>query len=340
MVQRRLVWTLTLLALVLTEKQRFAASAQDTISVQANLVVVPAIVRDKHGALVDGLASNDFHITVDGTEQKIRYLDHDTDVPLTVGMLVDISASVSKVLDEEKKASENFLDSNLAPVGNGRLPDKAFIIQFSYVPELLQDVTDSRPALASGLQNIGTQMHRGGTALYDALYLASTEVINGQSNRRALILLTDGGDNGSKESLEDSIEAAQRAHVVVYAIYYKGKELQSSRVDGKTILQRIPVNGKKVLEHITSETGGRTFEITNRQPVAALYGQIAEELRSQYRLGFTPSDAVAAIGYHHIKLEIGGESAKQKFKLQIPDGYYYGERSRPVSTPPRSTRSR
>ena len=127
-----------------------------TISVQAKLVIVPAIVSDKHGLVTD-LTKESFSLSVDGKPQTVRYFDHDTDVPLTVGLLVDVSRNMTDNLDEEQKASRSFLESFLAPASGTRPADKAFVMQFARTAELLQDVTDSHPLLAAGLKEIGTE---------------------------------------------------------------------------------------------------------------------------------------------------------------------------------------
>ena len=199
-----------------------------TVAVTANLVVMPAVVRDKKGALVNDLKKENFSLEVDGQPQAIRYFDHDTDVPLTLGLLVDVSLSQRNELDSEKSASQSFLDTMLMPAAGNRGADKAFVVQFAKQVELLQDATDAKPRLQRALRELGTSspsfhnventsgptqdsegryIRRGGTALYDAIYLSGDEVMSKQAGkRRALVVLTDGIDRGSKESLTDAIE--------------------------------------------------------------------------------------------------------------------------------------
>jgi VWFA-related protein len=339
------------------------------ISVEAKLVIVPAVVRDKHNALVPTLKQTDFALQVDGKPQTIRYFDHDTDVPLTVGLLIDTSMSQRKALDDERTASTAFLDKMLAPNR-----DKAFIVQFAGQVELLQDVTDSRPRLQEAIKEVdsekpsfaqngggnsgdnsddrhghGRGMQGGGTTLYDAVFLASDEITGKQKGRSALILLTDGDDRGSKESLTSAIESAQRANTIVYAIYYKGESFGGGRggfpggggghhrgggfpfaaegEGGQMGSGRgggYQIDGKKVLERICGETGGRVFEVKGKETVDAIYTQIAEELRAQYRLGFTPTTEGASEGYHQIALTLAGAEAKNKDTVQTRDGYYTG----------------
>ena len=345
-------------------QQAAPASETTTITVDARLVIVPAIVRDKRGALLPGLTRDNFALQVDSKPQAIRYFDHDADVPLTVGLLIDTSMSQRNVLDDERSASATFLDKMLTPDR-----DQAFLIQFAHAVTLLQDVTTSRPKLQqalkqvdadkpsfqsdpngnSGSDNTGSQggyrghshgAQGGGTALFDAVFLASDEVIAKQKGRRALILLTDGGDRGSLKNLAESIESAQRADTIVYAIYYKDEHHDyggggpfgggmgrhggpgggGGRGGGGGYGQQ--VDGKKILDRMCGETGGRVFEVSKKETVDKIYAEIGEELRSQYRLGFTPTAEAASEGYHLINLTLTGPPAKEKNEVRARDGYY------------------
>jgi VWFA-related protein len=379
-----------------TATDKLVSGDAGTMSVKANLVVLPTIVRDKKGALVKDLNKGDFSLQVDGQPQTIRYFDRDTDVPLTLGLLVDVSGSVRDQLDSERSASQSFLDTMLAPGSGNRAADKAFVVQFAKDVELLQDVTDAKPRIEHALRELGTQspsfrnaddttggaqtdsegryIHHGGTALYDAIYLSGDEVMAKQAGkRRALVVLTDGVDRGSKESLTDAIEAAQRADTIVYAIYYKGEQPRQDNWNrggqrrggygngypgggypgggypgggypgggypggypqgGGTGGQQPRsggdhkpyVDGKHVLERICGETGGRVFEVSKKEPIDDIYKQIGEELRSQYRLGFTPAGDAAKDRYHQISLALTGDDAKKRMDVQVRDGYYMGQ---------------
>ncbi|MEZ2347150.1 VWA domain-containing protein [Terriglobus sp. RCC_193] len=355
-----------------------------TLNVDARLVVVPVTVRDSKEKLVRTLTKDDFTLTVDAKSQNIRYFDKENNLPLTLGLMVDVSGSQRTVLDAERTASSSFLDNMLQPDR-----DNAFVIQFGRQTDLLADVTSSMPKLQAALQKIDADRDKpqfnqddrndngnsgnsgntsnnggyggqgrhggsgaprggagGGTLLYDAVYLASTEVIPKPAkdakptgpNRRALILLTDGDDRGSRESLTDAIEAAQRADFTVYAIYYKGEQDHGGgsgfpgrfpggrggfpggggRMGGGAD-QRDKNDGKKILQRMTEETGGRMFEVTKKYTVADIYKDIAEELRSQYRLGFSPVNNDD--GYHRLTVDI---PKQKKLILQYRDGYYTG----------------
>ena len=363
------------------------ASTASTIAVDARLVNLPVVVRDKKGALVQNLTKDDFVLQVDDKPQTIRYFDKDTNLPLTLGLLVDTSLSQRQVIDEERAASSTFLDQMLTTP-----KDKAFLMQFAAETELLQDLTSSRPLLQAALKEIdtpgkdsgssddGSAPRRprggGGTVLYDALFLASDELMSKQTGRKALIILSDGGDRGSRENLVKSIEAAQRADTIIYAIYFKGEQPHQDyprdrggnpggggggypgggypgggypgggypgggypgggypgggypgggypgggNNGGNYPTGSGHIDGKKNLERMAQETGGRFFEVKKSQNVAQIYNQIAEELRAQYRLGYTPTQDAASSGYHKIELTLH----QKGLLIQTRDGYYTGK---------------
>lgn len=345
-----------------------AAPPATTITVNASLVNLPVIVRDKKGAIIQNLTKSDFALSVDGHPQTIRYFDKDSDLPLTLGLLVDVSGSVRSALGEEQSASEAFLDQMLrstpdaAPRAPTPTPDKAFLIQFAHETELLRNLTSSHAKLREALNELGTAPpdqatndgsnsggsyggrggHRGGggTTLYDAIYLAGNDLMQKQQGRKAIVVLTDGEDRGSKETLASAVAAAQRAETVVYAIYFKGEQHGYGGGRGGGFGGHgggFPgggypgggggrggeehVDGKKVLEQITGETGGRMFEISGKNNFAAIYSQIAEELRSQYRLGFTPDAAGAEEGLHRVDLTLPKQA---KLIVQTRDAYFTG----------------
>jgi VWFA-related protein len=340
------------------------------MEVDVKVVTLPVTVRDKKGQIVRNLTKDDFILQEDGRPQTIKYFAQDTNLPLTLGLLVDTSLSQRNVLDAERNASKVFLDQMLTDA-----KDKAFLIHFDREVELLQDLTASREKLQAGLELLRTpqsdrnggsgdpsdpqsspsgngqpRMHRGGgTLLYDAIYLACNELMKKQQGRKALIVLSDGDDRGSKESLQSAIEAAQRADTVVYSILFADKDRDSngfSRPGGGGMgrhgggwpgggfpggggpggggrgggrnPQEAHVDGKKILEQISKETGGRLYEVSKKQAIDQIYDSIAEELRTQYNLGYTPDKGNSEAGYHKISL-----TAKQKdLVVQTRDGYY------------------
>jgi VWFA-related protein len=334
-----------------------------TLNVQVKVVNVLATVRDKHGKIVNNLTKDDFTLEEDSRSQTIHYFSQETDLPLTLGLLVDTSLSQRRVLEQERSASFSFLDQLLR-----ENKDQAFIIHFDREVELLQDLTSSRQRLEHALSLLKTPefdqpngnnspaptggggwpgSHRrgsggggghggghwggAGTLLYDAVFLASDELMKKQTGRKALIILSDGVDTGSKMSLESAIESAQRADTVIYSILFSDAEAYGNggvfggmgRHEGgrgRYPEQERP-DGKKILARISKETGGRLFEVAKKEPIEQIYSQISEELRSQYNLGYTPDRKDAATGYHKIHL-----ATKQKdLAVQARDGYYTEE---------------
>jgi VWFA-related protein len=318
------------------------------ISVDVKLVSMLTTVRDKHGHLVNNLTKDDFVLEQDGHPQTITYFKRDSDLPLTLGLLVDTSMSQRHLLDQERDASHAFLDHVLRVD-----KDKAFIIHFDYEVELLQDLTSSRPKLEAALDQIGAPEFSnsgdnsssgggsgrgshghggGGTLLYDAIYLASNEITKKEQGRKALIVLTDGVDRGSKESLRDCVESAERADTLVYSILFADKEQYANHgsyggghMGGggsggghRRYPEESRPDGKKILEQISHETGGRFFEVSKKEPIDQIYTEIDEELRNQYALGYTPEKPDAIPGYHKIHLV-----TKQKdLVVQTREGYY------------------
>ena len=229
--------SLLLALFLMTPGDPLRAQEQPKISVEVKVVNVMATVRDKHGKIVTNLAKDDFVLEEDGHPQTITYFSRESDLPLTLGLLVDTSLSQRRVLEQERNASYSFLDNML------REKDLAFVIHFDREVELLQDLTSSRKKLESALGLLeepsssggsgGSGGRRGGfggggTLLYDGVYLASNEVMKKQQGRKAIIILSDGVDTGSKESLVTAIESAQRADTVVYSILFADEESHGS----------------------------------------------------------------------------------------------------------------
>lgn len=319
---------------------------QSKISVVTRMVTVYASVSDKKGSVVSTLTRDDFLVTQEGQPQEITYFATQKDLPLTIGLLVDTSRSQQSVLGQERTASYSFLDHMLRDE-----KDRAFLIHFDHEVELLQDLTSSRQKLQSALDQMNTpELERtsdddgqgrhssgGGTLLYDAVYLASTELMQKEQGRKALIILSDGVDRGSKESLSDAIEAAQRANTVVYSILFKGESPRGEYGNhggwgggggggggpyghggGHRFPQEERPDGKKILERIAKETGGRLFEASKKETADDIYTQIAAQLRGQYILGYTPTKDESGPGYHKIQV-----TTKQKdLTVQARDGYY------------------
>ncbi|HXW56358.1 MAG TPA: VWA domain-containing protein [Candidatus Cybelea sp.] len=322
------------------------------IAVQTNLVTVATTVRDKKSQIISNLTKDDFQIDEDGRPQAIIYFAREKDLPLNVGLLVDTSMSQRRVLGDERTASATFVDRVL----RADMKDQAFLIHFDREVELLQDLTTSQKKLDDALNLLETpeleraseggdkSYHGGGTLLYDAVFLASDELMRKQQGRKALIVLSDGVDRGSKESLQNAIDAAQRANTVVYSILFKSDEPYDGGYGGHHVGwggtggpgmggHRYPQqreqrpDGKKILDRISKETGGRLFEVSKKQPVDQIYAQIEQELRDQYILGYVPDKSSTSDDYHKIQV-----STKQKdLTVQAREGYYSQPAPAPVS---------
>lgn len=342
--------------------QQDTKTQEPKISVQSNIVTVSAIVRDKHGQIISDLTKNDFTLDEDGRPQSITYFARQNDLPLAVGLLVDTSLSQRRVLDQERSASSTFVDHTLRE----EKKDQAFLIHFDREVELLEDFTSSRKKLEAALDQLDTPQMQdassgggggrgqgggpgggggghhhggggGGTLLYDAVYLASNDMMSKLQGRKAVIVLSDGVDHGSKESLGSAIESAQRANTIVYSILFKDDEPFGSHGGygggggwggrggmGGGGGRRYPQqqeqrpDGKKILERISKETGGRLFEVTKKQTVDQIYEQIEQELRDQYILGYVPDKSPNSADYRKIHLA----TTKKDLVVQARDGYY------------------
>ena len=340
------------------------------IAVDVKTVSVLATVRDKHGKIVPDLTKDAFKLEEDGKPQTIDYFAKESDLPLRLALLVDTSLSQRRVLEQERTASYSFVDNLLRPD-----KDVAAVVNFDFDITLLQDFTSSRPKLQAAFEKIDTPQldsqrgtsgpgtgsgqgpypggrggaggggrgHHGGgggTHLYDAVWLASDELMTKQQGRKALVILSDGVDHGSRETLGEAIEAAQRSDTVVYSILFADKEGYGHFGPGGMGPYGGPgghggygghgggyppheqVDGKKILDRISKETGGRLFEVSKKEPIDKIYAQIEEELRNQYSLGYTPAKNAEA-GYHKIALT----TFNKDFKVQARDGYYLESKS-------------
>jgi VWFA-related protein len=346
-----------------------------TLKIQAREVVLPVTVRDKHGALVSSLQKTDFTLTEDGRPQTIKSFTRETDLPFLLGLLVDTSRSVSGAMESERKAGGKFVDLMLpADPKNAKAGDQAFLLHFDHEVELLEDFTNSRDKLHKELADMGPSRaaqndtqgpetsgddrssrpstRRGGTQLYDAVFLASDELMKPKEGRKALVVFSDGADRGSKETLNDAIDAADRAGVAVYTIYFKGEQESNGFNNGNPGGrrggmgggypgggypgggggypgggggQRRPdtrseagVDGKKIMEKIAERTGGRFFEAKKKDNLDEIYGQIAEELRGQYLLTYTPDVVDNDGGFHKVALK----ASKDDLQVVTREGYY------------------
>jgi VWFA-related protein len=283
-----------------------ALTAQDPIfTSDVKVVSILATVRNKQGGIVRDLSKDDFTVLENGRPQTIKYFSRETDLPLTIGLMVDTSTSQIKVIQAERGASFRFIDDILR-----ENKDKIFIMQFDMSVSMKQPLTDSRPKLeeALSLVDIPTEkeLRAGGwapgTILYDAVVQASNDTMQKQQGRKAMILLTDGVDTGSDHSLGDAIEAAERADSLIYSIYFSA--------EGPT--------GRPVLKRMSQETGGSFFEMSKKQTFEQIFDQIQKELRGQFSIGYVSDTPVRISEFR--KLEV---SVNQKgLSVQSRDRYW------------------
>ena len=272
-----------------------------TIRKRVDEVNVLFIATDRHGKFVRNLNQNDFSIFDDHKPvQSIINFRRETDLPIEMGLLMDVSGSVQGRFAFEKEAATGFLQHIIRPGF-----DRAFVVGFNKESHLAQDFTDNVPALAAGIQHL---RDGGGTALYDAIYKACKEKLLREHSdhpiRKAIIVVSDGEDNQSDVTRAQAIEMAQRAEVLIYAI---------STDDSGLILR-----GDKVLEDLASATGGRAFFPYKMKDITHSFAAIEDELRSQYAVSYKPSDFNADGRFHSIEIT----ALKKDLQVRARRGYY------------------
>ena len=294
--------------------------AVETLKVNVNVVNLFFNVKDKHGALIPNLTKDQFDIYEDGKPQTIKYFSSESNQPLTLGLLIDSSASQERVLDDEKVAGSQFLKEVI------RKDDLAFVIGFDVNVDLLQDFTsdasDLRRAMnrakinsgggGGGLPGLGggpipTSNPRG-TLLYDAVYLAANEKLSKEVGRKAMILLTDGEDQGSQTRIRQAIEAAQKADSIIYVIMIADRWFYGG----------MGYSGDHEMKKLCEETGGRVINAGNKpEKLREAFDQIAKELRSQYNVGYTPTNNARDGSFRKVEVKV-----KNGLKVQARQGYY------------------
>ncbi|HUI76989.1 MAG TPA: VWA domain-containing protein [Bryobacteraceae bacterium] len=288
------------------------------IQVNVDVVNILAAVHDKRGALVGNLNKEDFTILEDGQPQTIKYFTKETDLPLTMGLLVDVSGSQRNLIGIERDAASQFFAKVL------RKKDEAFLISFGEESELLQDYTGSARLLQEGLNQLRVSSGVGGfgpgpvptagqprgTVLYDAVYLAAKEKLRGEVGRKAIILITDGVDQGSRLTRSQAIEEAQKSDAVIYSIYYVDPSAYGPFGGGG--------GGEAELRRMSDETGGRVFRVDRKHPLDEAFQELQEEMRSQYAIGYTPTNEAKDGSYRRLDVRL----ASKDLKAQARKGYY------------------
>jgi VWFA-related protein len=296
----------------------------ETLKVNVEVVQLFFNVKDKHNALIPTLNKSDFDLFEDGKPQTIKYFKAESDLPLTLGILIDSSGSQMRVLDMEKEVGGSFLETTL------RSKDEAFVISFDVDITLLQDFTNSVSRLKHALNTakintggvgcsggpIGPQgpipcssTGARGTALYDAVYLASHDELSHEVGRKAMILLTDGEDQGSRLKIKEAIEAAQKADAICYVLLIADRGFYGFG----------GYSGDSEMKKLTQETGGRMIEVGNKiEKLRDAFDQISRELRSQYNIGYTPTNGVRDGSFRKVDIK----PKQTDYKIQARSGYY------------------
>jgi VWFA-related protein len=310
------------------DQDQGANASAPTIRVNVDLVNILFSVRAKKGGqLIPNLDKNNFQIFEDGKQQTIQRFSRETDLPLTLGLLIDISASQERLVDIERQAASSFFSSVI------RKKDEAFLISFGKDTNLLQDYTSSPRLLSAALQDLRgdgqtPMISRGpipnvntgpvpisgtpkGTLLFDAVYLASNEKLKSEVGRKALILITDGEDQGSYYKLRDAVEAAQKADAIIYSIYYvdRGFYMQAGMMSG---------GGKRDLDRMSEDTGGHVFTVDRKHPLNEVFDEIQQELRNQYSMGYESSNPNRDGTFRRIEIKVDNPD----YRVQARNGYY------------------
>jgi VWFA-related protein len=294
----------------------------ETLKVNVGVVQLFFNVKDKRGALIPNLAKTDFQISEESKPQTIKYFTAESNLPLTLGILIDSSGSQQRVLEMEKEVGGNFLSQILSP------KDLAFVLDFDVNVNLVQDFTNNTRLLKVALNNVVINTGGGGgsipgmgggpvpqangprgTLLYDAVYLASHDELAQQVGRKAMILLTDGEDQGSQLRIKDAVEAAQKSDSIVYVLLCADRGFYGFG----------GYSGEGEMKKLTQETGGRVIEVGNKtDKLRDAFDQIANELRSQYNIGYVSTNTARDGTFR--KVEIRANS--KDYKIQTRSGYY------------------
>jgi len=293
----------------------------ETLKVNVNVVQLFFNVKDKHGALIPNLTKEDFQIAEDSKPQTIKYFTAESNLPLTLGMMIDSSGSQRNVIDMEKEVGGAFLKQILTD------KDEAYVISFDISVDLLQDFTRDTHRLQAALNKAKVNVdftsggipgmgggpvptrNAPGTLLYDAVYLSAHDMLSKETGRKAMVLLTDGQDEGSRLKIQDAIEAAQKADAIVYVLLCADRGFYGG-FGGYT--------GEGEMRKLTEQTGGRVINVGNKfDKLREAFDQIANELRSQYNVGYTPTNLKQDGTYRKIEIK-----NKQNYKIQARAGYY------------------
>ncbi len=284
-----------------------------TLRVTSRVVAISAVAKSKDGTALTSLTKDDFTLKQDGKEQAIRYFSKAEDLPLTFAVMVDVSGSQRTFIGDESLASDIFFRTVL-----GRPQDRALLMEFDASMTQLMGLTNDPTRLHLALTSLGLRPERqGGTVLFDAVDAVARQVLNKSTGRKAMVILTDGGDVGSHVKIEQAIESAQRGNVQIYAVYYS-----ASRFSGPVMPQpgsgiRLD-NGLELLKRLSAATGGRVFMVGPGLGLQNIYAQIATDLRTQYEIGYVPPADTAPNKFHKLELHVKEKGAT----VQARNGFF------------------
>ena len=282
-----------------------------TLKVVTGLVAISAVVKTKDGEAQEGLTKDDFVLKQDGKEVPIHYFSKGSEVPLSFALMVDTSGSQETFIGDESLASDVFFETML-----GCHEDRAMLVQFDTTVLQLKSMTNSASALHFALSRMSQRAAaKGGTLLYDAVYVVAKDALARETGRKAMVILSDGGDNGSRRSLAEAIEQAQRADVQVYSILYSMFKGLSGGNTGRPP-QADP--GLEALEKLSESTGGHVFTVSRTMSLREIFAQIADDLRLQYELGYKPPPDTQPNSYHKLELK----AKDKKLTVQARKGFF------------------
>jgi VWFA-related protein len=285
-----------------------------TIKSQVNLVNIFATVRDKNKKIVSDLKQEDFSLTEDNQSEKIAFFSKESTLPITLAMLLDTSGSEQFMIGSIQEAGSRFLDRVL------RKGDEALVMSFDTDADLLSDFTDDRALLDRAVHRARVNVPGGGmiagnpgpignqntpgTVLYDAIYLACSEKLNTEAGRKAIIIVTDAQDEGSRVRIEEAVESAQRTDTVIHILLVADRRFGGGNMSAA--------------RKLSDETGGRVIVVSSEKKLAEAFDEISEELRSQYTLGYYPTNNARDGKFRKIKVETGNHD----LRVLARKGYY------------------
>jgi Ca-activated chloride channel family protein len=282
-----------------------------TLKVVTGVVAISAVVKSKDGEAKAGLTKDDFVLKQDGKEEPIRYFSRGSDLPLSLALMVDTSGSQQTFIGDEALASDVFFETML-----GRKEDRAMLVQFDSSVLQLKSMTNSANVLHFALSHVSQRgSGTGGTLLYDAIYVIAKNVLANETGRKAMVILSDGGDNGSHRTLTEAIEQAQRADVQIYSVLYSLRNSASASDIG-----RAPAfdPGLEALQKLSESTGGHVFTVSRTMSLREIFALIGQDLRLQYELGYKPPKDTQPNSYHKLELK----AKDKKLTVQARKGFF------------------